>query len=138
MLLWAECNTRIFANFVKTTCFRQGTKRPFPKTTVSTTLKNKEFLAREKSKEFQQKQRKGRTGWVPKIAHESSTPGQPTGRRPPLTERSPAKKIYVYVPFSQDHGKGGLSLRGVAVTTETPATAETAKTVKTVSWHCIL
>ena len=41
----------------------------------------------------------------------------------------------------QDHGKGGLSLRGVAVTTETATTAETAKTVKTVtvvSWHCIL
>ena len=32
---------------------------------------------------------------------------------------------------SQDHGKGGLSLRGVAVTTET------AETVKTVSWYCI-
>ena len=26
--------------FVKTTCFRQGTKRPFSKTTVSTTLSN--------------------------------------------------------------------------------------------------
>ena len=44
--------------FVKTTCFRQGTKRPFSKTTVSTTLiwpsgRKKEnpfffFLAREK------------------------------------------------------------------------------------------
>ena len=31
--------------------------------------------------------------------------------------------------------KGGLSLRGVAVTTET---AETAKTVTVVSWYCIL
>ena len=31
--------------------------------------------------------------------------------------------------------KGGLSLRGVAVTTET---AETVKTVTVVSWHCIL
>ena len=39
------------------------------------------------------------------------------------------------------HEKGGLSLRGVAVTTETATTAETAKTVKTVtaaSWYCIL
>ena len=39
LFLWAECNTRTFADFVKTTCFRQGTKRPFTKTTVSTTLK---------------------------------------------------------------------------------------------------
>ena len=31
----------------------------------------------------------------------------------------------------QDHGKGGLSLRLVAVMTETTITAETAKTVKT-------
>ena len=41
----------------------------------------------------------------------------------------------------QDHGEGGLSLRGVAVTTETATTAETAKTVKTVktvSRYCIL
>ena len=45
------------------------------------------------------------------------------------------------VPFCQDDGKGGLSLRGVAITTETATTAETAKTVKTVtvvSWHYIL
>ena len=43
--------------------------------------------------------------------------------------------------FFQDHGKGGLSLRGVAVTTETAMTAETAKTVKTAtvaSLCCIL
>ena len=33
----------------------------------------------------------------------------------------------------QDDGKGGLSLRGVAVTTETATTAITAKTVKTVT-----
>ena len=42
---------------------------------------------------------------------------------------------------AQDVGKGGLSLRGVAVTAETATTAETAKTVKTVtaaSWYCIL
>ena len=38
--------------------------------------------------------------WVPKIAHKSLTPGHPTGRLPPPTGRSPAKKIYVYVPFS--------------------------------------
>ena len=41
----------------------------------------------------------------------------------------------------QDDGKGGLNLRGVAVTTETPITAKTAKTVKTVtiaSLFCIL
>ena len=37
--LWVECNIRMFANFfLKTACFRQGTKRPFSKTTVSTTL----------------------------------------------------------------------------------------------------
>ena len=30
--------------FVKTTCFRQGTKRPFSKTTVSTTLKKRPQL----------------------------------------------------------------------------------------------
>ena len=34
--------------------------------------------------------------------------------------------------------KGGLSLRWVAITTETATTAETAKTVKTVKWYCIL
>ena len=42
---------------------------------------------------------------------------------------------------SQDHGKGGLSLRGVAVMTETAMTGETAKTVKTAtaaSLCCIL
>ena len=39
LFLWAECNIRTSPIFVKTTCFRQGTKRPFSKTTVSTTLK---------------------------------------------------------------------------------------------------
>ena len=34
--------------------------------------------------------------------------------------------------------KGGLSLRGVAVTTGTATTAETVKTVMVVSWNCIL
>ena len=41
----------------------------------------------------------------------------------------------------QDDGKGGLSLRRVAVTTETAIAAETAEAVKTVkvaSWSCIL
>ena len=41
----------------------------------------------------------------------------------------------------QDHGKGGLSLKGVAVMTETAMTAETAKTVKSTtvaSLCCIL
>ena len=45
------------------------------------------------------------------------------------------------VSLNQDHGKGGLSLRGVAVMTETAMTAETAKTVKTAtvaSLCCIL
>ena len=37
--------------------------------------------------------------------------------------------------FYQDDEKGGLSLRGVAVTTETATTAETAKTVTAASWH---
>ena len=37
---------------------------------------------------------------------------------------------------TQDHGKGGLSLRGVAVTTETATTAETVKTVTAASWCC--
>ena len=47
------------------------------------------------------------------------------------------RKMASMVPHdeSQDHGKGGLSLRGVAVTTET---ATTAKTVTVVSWYCIL
>ena len=43
--------------------------------------------------------------------------------------------------FFQGDEKGGLSLRGVAVTTETAETTETTKTAKTVtvvSWHCIL
>ena len=43
--------------------------------------------------------------------------------------------------LSQDDEKGGLGLRGVAVTTEAATTTETAKTVKTVtvaSWYCIL
>ena len=43
--------------------------------------------------------------------------------------------------INQDDEKGGLSLREVAVTTETATTAATAKTVKTVtaaSWYCIL
>ena len=47
----------------------------------------------------------------------------------------------VYDKEGQDVGKGGLSLRGVAVTTETATTAETTKTVKTVtvaSLSCIL
>ena len=35
------------------------------------------------------------------------------------------------ININQDHGKGGLSLRGVAVMTETAMAAETAKTVKT-------
>ena len=39
---------------------------------------------------------------------------------------------------NQDVGKGGLSLREVAVTTETATTAETAKTVTAASWNCIL
>ena len=41
----------------------------------------------------------------------------------------------------RDDGKGGLSLRGVAVMTKTATTAETARTVKTAtvtSRHCIL
>ena len=33
-----DCKMRIFADFIKTTCFRQGAKIPFYKTTVSTTL----------------------------------------------------------------------------------------------------
>ena len=38
----------------------------------------------------------------------------------------------------QDDGKGGLSLRGVAVTSGTATTAKTVKTVTVVSLHCIL
>ena len=38
LFLWAECNIGIFPFFVKTTCFRQGSKRPFSKTTGSATL----------------------------------------------------------------------------------------------------
>ena len=34
-------------------------------------------------------------------------------------------------PKNQDHGKGGLSLGGVAVMTENAMTATTAKTVET-------
>ena len=39
LFLWMECTIRISPIFVKTTCFRQGKKTPFSKTTVSTTLK---------------------------------------------------------------------------------------------------
>ena len=52
--------------------------------------------------------------------------------------------IHIFIVWEyiiQDNERGGLSLRGVAVTTETATTAETAKTVKTVtvvSGHCIL
>ena len=55
--------------------------------------------------------------------------------------KSSHPELLVETLVFQDHGKGGLSLRGVAVTTETATTAETAKTVKTVraaSWYCIL
>ena len=38
--------------------------------------------------------------WVPRIVHETLTPGLPVGRPPRSPEGSPAKKIYVYVPFS--------------------------------------
>ena len=38
----------------------------------------------------------------------------------------------------QDDEKGGLSLRGVTVTTKTAKTAKTVKTVTVVSWYCIL
>ena len=38
---------------------------------------------------------------------------------------------------SKDDGKGGLSLRGVAVMSTTATTAETVKTVTVASWHCI-
>ena len=54
------------------------------------------------------------------------------------------KKVHFFrvkTRISQDDGKGGLGLRGVAVTTETATTAETAKTVKTAtvaSLCCIL
>ena len=36
---WAECNTRIFASFRQNHLFSAGDKRPFCKTTVSTTLR---------------------------------------------------------------------------------------------------
>ena len=39
---------------------------------------------------------------------------------------------------AQDHGKGGLSLRGVAVMTETAMTAKTVKTATAASLCCIL
>ena len=38
LFLWVECTVRILADFVKTTCFQQGTESPFSKKTVSTTL----------------------------------------------------------------------------------------------------
>ena len=45
--------------------------------------------------------------WVPRIAHKSLTPGLPVGRPPRSPEGSPAKKIYVYVPFPfLNHGVG--------------------------------
>ena len=49
--------------------------------------------------------------------------------------------VHIFALYVQDDEKGGLSLSGVAVTTETATTTETAETVKTVtdvSWHCIL
>ena len=54
--------------------------------------------------------------------------------RPPSSRRRPA----LGAQKSQDHGrKGGLSLKGVAVMTETAMTAETAKTIKTATMpHC--
>ena len=39
LFLWVECKSSFSPFFVKTTCFRQRTKPPFPKTTVLTTLK---------------------------------------------------------------------------------------------------
>ena len=50
-----------------------------------------------------------------------ATPTRPTRLTPPRPIPS----------LPQDHGKGGLSVRGVAVMTETAMTAKTAKTVKT-------
>ena len=44
----------------------------------------------------------------------------------------------VVVVFGPSLRKGGLSLRGVAVTTGTATTAETAEAVTVASWHCIL
>ena len=38
--------------------------------------------------------------WVPRIVHKTLTPGLPVGRPPGHRRGSPAKKIYVYVPFS--------------------------------------
>ena len=45
--------------------------------------------------------------WVLRIAHKSLTSGHPTRRLPP-TGRSPAKKIYIYVPFPFLIFGGGL------------------------------
>ena len=55
--------------------------------------------------------------------------------------RSGAAKYILYPcerDKTQDDGKGGLSLRGVAVTTKTAITAETAKTVTVASCSCIV
>ena len=51
----------------------------------------------------------------------------------------PAIGVWDFSGFGQDAGKkGGLSLRGVAVTTETAMTAETVRTVMVASLSCIL
>ena len=49
--------------------------------------------------------------------------------------RTPPNQILPFLNHYQDHEKGGLSLRGVAVMTET---AMTAKTAKTATVACIL
>ena len=65
------------------------------------------------------------------------------GRKWPLSVLSQGSRLGVLRGFMsvsvgsspeiQDHGKGGLSLRGVAVTTETAITAKTVKTVTVAS-----
>ena len=47
------------------------------------------------------------------------------GRSKPVQEYDPLRVHPSFFNEYQDHGKGGLSLRGVAVTTETATTAET-------------
>ena len=66
-------------------------------------------------------------GWGP-------CPGAPS---PSINSRASQGELASSSP-SQDDGKGGLSLRGVAVMTETAITATTAKTFKTVTVASLL
>ena len=106
-----------------------------------------EFFDKFKAGEFTPKQGSHKPG-IPKtvcfgVRKESFGPFLDYLRTPGHTIRPEAlvdsfRTLSGFGPLNQDHGKGGLSLRVAAVTTETATTAETAKTVTAASWYCIL